>query len=133
MRKINTDRFGILEVKESEIIYMPDGIYGFPELTEFFLLPHDTESPFTWLQSAQESYFALVLIDWSKLTREEHGLAGEGIKVVLTIPTDARNMSANLKAPIIFNGKEARQVILGNSPQFQTRHKVIELLEKLRA
>lgn len=129
VRQIKTDRFGTLEVKESEIVTMPEGLYGFPELTEFFLLPHDTESPFIWLQSAQESYFAMVLVDWDKLTQDTHVLEGK-VKVVLTIPTDARNMTANLKAPLVFNGKEAKQVILS---QFQTKVKVTELLEKLRA
>jgi len=35
--KINTLRFGEIEVSEDKIIYMPHGLIGFPELKRFFI------------------------------------------------------------------------------------------------
>ena len=52
--KITTKLFGEIEVDDDKLIKFPQGIIGFPELTDF-LLVHDSESEggIRWMQSIQ--------------------------------------------------------------------------------
>lgn len=142
---INTSRFGEIEVKETDLINMPEGLIGFPELNQFVLLDHDTDSPFKWLQSTVDGEMAFVVIsplsfrpDYMvevteeevanlKLTNAEDAV----ISVIVTIPMDPKKMSANLKAPLVFNlnNRTGKQIILKDS-QYQTKHFIMEEMKR---
>lgn len=145
MVKLNTTRFGEIEVDESEIIHLPSGLIGFPELKDYILLDHQKGSPFKWLQSINDGAIAFVLInpllfkpDYTvevsenevvelKLENEEDAV----ISVIITMPSNPQNMTANLKAPLVFSLKNRRgkQIILSSS-EYTTRHNVIEEIKK---
>src|SRR6218665_1294624 len=61
--KVSTTRFGEIEVKEADVIELPSGLIGFPELKRYVLLDHDKDSPFKWLQSLDDGAIAFVLIN----------------------------------------------------------------------
>lgn len=141
MKKVQTTRFHEIEVADDDIIELPAGVIGFPELKQYVLLDHETNSPFKWLQSLDDGSIAFVLLnpllfkaDYTvevsesevedlSLTQEEDAV----ISVIVTIPSNPKNMTANLKAPLVFNLKNRRgcQVILSNS-KYQTRHNILE-------
>ena len=141
MVKIKTTRFDEIEVSDEEIIELPAGLIGFPELKRYVLLDHDTDSPFKWLQSLDDGAIAFVLInpllfkpDYTvevsetevadlQLDKEEDAV----ISVIITMPSNPQNMTANLKAPLVFNlkNRKGRQVILNNSA-YTTRHNIME-------
>lgn len=141
MSKFKTTRFGEIEVLEEEVIKLPSGLIGFPELSRFILLDHDKNSPFKWLQSLDDGAIAFVLINPLlfrssytvevteaevsdlELTSEEDAV----ISVIITMPSNPQNMTANLKAPLIFNLKNrmGKQIIL-NNPNYSTRHNVMD-------
>ncbi len=139
--KVKTTRFGEIEVPESDVIQLPLGLIGFPELKKYVLLDHDKESPFKWFQSLEDGAIAFVLIDpllfkpdyVAEVTDGELGeleVAAEEdlvISVIVTVPSNPQNMTANLKAPLIFNLKNRRgkQVIL-NTSQYNTRHNIMD-------
>lgn len=143
--KINTSRFGEIEVNEEDLINMPEGLIGFPELNQFILLDHDTDSPFKWLQSVGDPEMAFVVIsplsfrpDYLvevteeevsnlKLVNSEQAV----ISVIVTIPMDPKKMSANLKAPLVFNleNKMGKQIILKDA-QYQTKHFIMDEMKK---
>ncbi len=145
MRKVSTTRFSEIEVLEKDVIILPSGLIGFPELKQYILLDHDKGSPFKWLQSLDDGSIAFVLInpllfkpDYSvevteeevadlEITAEEDAV----ISVIITMPTNPQNMTANLKAPLVFNLKNRRgkQVILAN-PEYSTRHNIMEEVKK---
>ena len=147
MGKVKTTRFGEIEVDEKETIELPHGLIGFPELKRFILLDHDKNSPFKWLQSLEDSGIAFVLInpllfkpDYSievtqaevsdlSLDKEEDAV----ICTIITMPSNPKNMTANLKAPLIFNLKNrtGKQVIL-NTSDYTTRHNILEEMEKYK-
>lgn len=145
MLKIHTTRFNEIEVSENDVIELPSGIIGFPELKKYVLLDHDTNSPFKWLQSLDDGAIAFVLLNPllfnSEYTVEvnesevgELSLENEEdaiISVIVTIPSNPKNMTANLKAPLVFNLKNRKgcQVILSNS-KYQTRHNILEEVRK---
>ena len=51
MRKIDTLRFGQIEVEEEKIVHFKDGIPAFEEEHEFIIVPYDSESPYYFMQS----------------------------------------------------------------------------------
>lgn len=148
MIKVKTTRFGEIDVPEDDIVHLPSGLIGFPELKQYVLLDHDKDSPFKWFQSVEDGAIAFVLIDpllfnpdyVAEVTdaelveldvQTEEDLV---ISVIVTVPSNPQNMTANLKAPLIFNLKNRRgkQVIL-NSSSFTTRHNIMDEVRKRTA
>jgi flagellar assembly factor FliW len=143
--KVNTSRFGQIEILEEDVLSIPEGLIGFPDLNKFVLLDHDENSPFKWLQCISDPDMAFVVI--SPLTfkpdyvvevgEEEIGSLGitkpeeAVISVIVTVPSDPKKMSANLKAPLIFNiqNKIGKQIVLKDL-QYNTKHFIIEEMKK---
>jgi len=61
--KIETTRFGSVEIDENKILTFEKGILGFPEDKRYALLPHNENSPFFWLQSLDSPELAFVVIN----------------------------------------------------------------------
>ena len=61
--KIETSRFGALEIDDSSIITMPRGPLGFEDKTRFVTIQHRTDTLFRWLQCVDDSELAFVVID----------------------------------------------------------------------
>ncbi len=142
---IEASRFGQIEVDDKDIILIPEGLIGFSELTQFVLLDHDADSPFKWLQSVSDPDLAFVVISplifrpdyMVEVTDEEVSslnlkAADEAVvSVIVTIPPDPKKMSANLRAPLIFNlsNRRGKQFILRDS-QYQTKHFILEEMRR---
>ncbi len=126
--KVETTRFGNLEVDKKDIVTFKEGLLGFDALTKFFLVDPGDQTLILWLQSIEDKSIAfpiiepkvfapdysihLLPIELQSLTLES--VSNASIYAVLTIPQNVTNMSANLKAPIIINNqtKMARQIVL---------------------
>ncbi len=140
--KYETTRFGDLDVKESETLHFPVGLYGFEQERDFIRLPFDpnVESPMEWMQSLKTPELAFVVTDpflyvpeYSvKLTEDEkkhilyepsHTLL---TRAIVTIPQNYLEMTANLVAPVVINldTKTARQIVL-TSMEYDTRHHLL--------
>ena len=137
--KVETSRFGTLDISEEEIIRFPEGLYGFEKETEFTLLPFNpnVESPMEWMQSLKSTHLAFVVTDpylyqpdyKLKLSEEDKKRVEleEGdlylTRAIVTIPENYSEMTANLIAPLVINkGKGvARQFVLTNM-DYDTRH-----------
>lgn len=135
----NTTRFGPIEVKETEILNFPVGLYGFERENQFTCLPFapNVESPMEWLQSLQTPGLAFVITDpflyapdyLVKLTEvEKEQIQFEpgntlSTRVIVTIPDNFLEMTANLVAPLVINltSRMARQFVL-TSTEYDTRH-----------
>ena len=148
MIKVKTTRFGEIDIDEKDVITLPAGIIGFPELKQYVLLDHDQDSPFKWLQALEDGAIAFVLINPllfkpDYLVEVNEGEVGDleieneedaVVSVIITMPSDPQKMTANLKAPVIFNLKnhKGRQIIL-NSSEYTTRHNIMEEMRKYTA
>ncbi|MGM0370368.1 MAG: flagellar assembly protein FliW [Bacillota bacterium] len=125
--KIETTRFGEIDIVEERIVEFVVGPYGFEEQMQYTLLA-DEESPFFWLQSISEPDLAFVVTEpWIFCEDYEFEL-GDEIKSKLklkdkenvtvlnmvVIPENKRQTTMNLKSPIIINqeNKLAKQIIL---------------------
>jgi|YNPBryantNP2012_1023418.scaffolds.fasta_scaffold59869_1 flagellar assembly factor FliW len=58
--KIETTRFGTVEVRDDSIIEFPWGIPGFESIKRYVLIEH-REGPFQWLQAVDEPSLAFVV------------------------------------------------------------------------
>ena len=127
---------------------MPAGVIGFPELKEFVLIDHDKNSPFKWLQSLTDGAVAFVVMN-PLLFKPDYVVEVGGIElsdleiekeedaivsVILTMPSDPKKITANLKAPLIFNlnNRKGKQIILSNS-DFSTRHNIVDEIERYKS
>lgn len=140
--KLKTKNFGELEVNSEDIITFTDGLPGFEKLKKFTLLSNDANKNFVWLQSIEDGDIALVLFDAGMVipeydpqisidTIKELGKIENNLLVynVVVIPSDIKEMTANLVAPIVIN-KESRigkQIIVKNE-EYSVKHKIFELI-----
>ena len=51
--KVETTRFGAIEVQEDQVITLVEGLLGFSEARRFTLLDDEIGEPFQWLQSLE--------------------------------------------------------------------------------
>ena len=148
--KITTRVFGEIEIDESKIISFPSGIIGFPEMTDFALIFDEEkgkDSPIRWLQSLQESEFAMPVMDPLLVAgdynpeveddyliplgemREDDAL----VLVTVTVPKELEKMSVNLQAPIIINSetKKAAQIIV-NTEKYPVKYYIYDILKAMK-
>lgn len=140
--KINTTRFGELEVPDDRLIVLAEGIIGIPDASNYVLLEHDSEgTPFRWLQAVDNPDLAFIVMDPNLIvenyeiqldqeTIEKLALSGQGgdfgLMVIVNIPRDnPRAMTVNLRAPIIVHLEKrvGAQVILPNE-EYPIRHRL---------
>ena len=141
---IKTRIFGEVTIDDEKMINFPNGIVGFPELTDFALI-HDAEKGnqggIRWLQSVQEPNFAMPVVD-PLVIRTDYNpsvdeellkVIGDGdellVLVTITVPSDLKKMSINLKAPLVVNveTKKAVQVILEDD--FPVKFQIYDILK----
>ena len=136
--KVNTLRFGTLDVSEDQLFEFPMGILGFSNLKSFFIIEREETRPFKWLQSVDDPSTAFVIGDpllfipsyQAEVRRvdiphldpivDEKDLV---LSVIMTITPDPQNISANLLAPIIINlaNRRGMQYIL-NDKRYPVRY-----------
>lgn len=121
---------GILEYNEKDIVTFENGVPGFEELKRFILVPHKENDVFSILHSLEECEVGFIVIspffidDKYELNLEESIAeklklsSSHNAKIVntVTLHSDPKKITVNLKAPIIINVENnlAHQVILNN-------------------
>ena len=143
--KVTTKVFGEITIDDERIITFPKGIIGFPDLTKFAMI-HDSEKgvdSIHWLQSLDEPAFAMPVMDPlivcsdynpevdDELLKHLGELNPEEmlVLVTVTVPKDLKQMSANLKGPIIINSvdRTATQVIV-EGDEYQVKFPIYDIL-----
>jgi flagellar assembly factor FliW len=125
---IQTSRFGPVKLQDEDVIEFPEGILGFNDLRKFILLDDPNDEIFAWLQSCEVAQIAFPVLEPELFTQNyqilltKHDLESIGLtkpeKIrsfsIITIPEDATQMTANVKAPIVINIEKriARQIVL---------------------
>ncbi|MBE7711919.1 MAG: flagellar assembly protein FliW [Cyanobacteria bacterium SIG31] len=130
--KIDTVRFGTIEVDDNRIFEFVMPIIGFNELSKFVILDLNKDSFFKWLQSVEDPSLAFPVVSVFSMNVDYsidlpdnviENLKIESVESLLvmniaSIPQDnPQGSTINLLAPIIFNldKKLAGQVILSGS------------------
>ncbi|MCL2151616.1 MAG: flagellar assembly protein FliW [Oscillospiraceae bacterium] len=126
--RIDTIRFGMVDIDENKQIVFDCGMPGLEERHKYALLQFEASYPIIWLQSVDDGSVCLPVLDTfavlagyvfdiDDLDVTELGLERPDelhVVSVLVIPDDIQRMTVNLAAPIIINtttGK-AKQIVL---------------------
>lgn len=149
--KVNTKIFGEVDIADDKVIVFEGGIIGFPQLTRFALI-HDEEKGtgvgMRWLQSMQEPNFAMPVMDplivkpdynpevEDELLKELGELNAENLLVLVTVtvPSDLKKMSVNLKGPVVINSqtRKACQVIVEGN-EYAVKFPIYDILQERKA
>ena len=130
--KLNTVRFGEIEIEEDRIFNFAMPIIGFDMLHKFIILDPNKETLFKWLQSVEDPTLAFPVISVSALDLDYTIDLPDNVVEVLnitnvesllvmnitSIPQDnPKGTTINLLAPLIFNlnNQSAAQVVLSGS------------------
>ncbi|MGC9327985.1 MAG: flagellar assembly protein FliW [Candidatus Hinthialibacter sp.] len=121
----------------SEILTFPEGLLGFGRFHQYAILQDPEETPFLWLQSIEKADLSFVIVDpflffpgydiqvkTAELDDIElHDLSKSIVYVILTIPKNPMNLTANLRGPLVVNSeaKLAKQFVLIDD-RYHTRH-----------
>lgn len=138
--KLETRQFGSLEVEPASILTFPSGLLGFEDLKRFVLLERPEIAPLEWLQSVDNPQIVFTVIDpavvfgnyhpelkaedWDALGIPED--APVTIRVLVTVPKDPADMTANLLGPLVMSpahGK-GRQLVLVDS-EYPVRQRLL--------
>lgn len=135
--KVNTTRFGTIDVDEAQVVTLTEGMLGFSECARYVMVDDEIGDPFLWMQSLEIPSLAFVVIDPAVILPSYHfSVKKEQIKsldtedindlqvhVIVTMASNILDVTVNLQGPLVVN-KEKRigtQIVL-NDPNFSTRH-----------
>ena len=121
--KVQTTRFGTIDVQEDEVIHLVDGLLGFSDCSRFTLVEDELGEPFQWMQSLDQPSLAFVVIDPSLLLTEYHfSVKKDQIKelktdkvedlqvfTIVTMSGNILDVTVNLQGPIVMNSREELQ------------------------
>lgn len=127
--RINTVRFGEIEIDEKLIIHFPDGLMPFGKNLDFVLLVEEDDGPTAWLQSLQYPELAFwaghaaKLFPQHDMTLDRHHIKlmqthdPDHLCVLVIISIQDGQAMANLLAPVLINTEQGvgRQVILSGN------------------
>lgn len=142
--KVNTTRFDELQVNKEDVINFQEGLLGFENLKQFFVVDPGDSTLILWLQSIDDGKIAFPIIE-PKIYKPDYvakllpadmssveleSLSQAKIYSILTIPSDITQMSANLKAPIVINNEKkiAKQIVLQDS-KLNVKHEMYKELK----
>ena len=143
--RLNTVRFGEIDIADEKIIKFPEGIPGLEQLTRFALISNEETEPFKWFQAMDDPEIALVVIDPNILFPDyyvnlppeivdELKLAEGDDTLILTVavvPRDFRSMTTNLVSPIVINAaKNLGKQIIMQSSEYLIRQPIYDLLQE---
>lgn len=139
--QIQTTRFGEIEVPDEAIINFPLGIVGFKDSRRFVIFDCGEQGIFKWLQSADLPDLAfvvceshLIVPDYQVIIRPEEqellkldNTDDAAICLILVIPENPQEATANLLGPIVMNSTSriGTQLVLVNA-EYNTRYKIFK-------
>ncbi len=132
--KINTRKFGEINIDGEKILNMPEGLPGFPGFEQFVLLEDPKTAPFCWFQSIETPNLSLVVmnpavfkpdyqLDLESLISERgwKGVKKKNLMIFVVINIregeNKKSITANLMGPLVINlkNKEVIQMAICDS------------------
>lgn len=146
--RVETKWFGTIEIGEDKIITFEKGLIGFEDSRRFTIVynsENENETSIMWLQSVDDVSLALpimkpeiVIDNYDPVVEDELIYAlGDNIEtaellvvVALTVPSELKKMTCNLKAPIIINIDTLKGVqVIADNEDYQVRYPIYDVLE----
>lgn len=147
--KVETKWFGEIEIGEEKVITFEKGLIGFEDCKRYTIIfdaEKEREASILWLQSLDNVALALPVMKpeyvcpgYDPVVEDEliHSL-GNNIEnaellvvVTLTVPADIRQMTCNLKAPIIINVDTLKGIqLIADNEEYLVRFPIYDLLNE---
>lgn len=143
--KINTTRFGRVEIEHGDVLIFPQGLMGLEQCQQWVLLADAENELLGWLQSITHSEIALAVVSPRRLlpgyqvrvTRQELAPLAlsqpQQAKVLVVVGQNERSITLNLKAPLLVNLDQrlGRQVVNNADQPIQYEFQPLEPLRKV--
>lgn len=129
--ELSNTRFGTIEYEEKDLVHIPDGLVGMPDMVSFLILDFEEETPFKWMQSTQDANRGFLIADPLLFNPEFSIALGEddlrdldvgnpddlAVFVICTFRGAWSETTGNLMGPIIVQVEKrlGRQVIVEES------------------
>lgn len=138
--KIETSRFGNMEVDENRLLSFDEGILGFPTQKDYALVQTGHGSGFYWLQSVCTPDLAFVVCD-PRLFVTEYQVPvkldelvtielrdAESAQVFVIVNKVGDLLTGNFQGPLVVNVKNrhAKQLVLSDK-RYSTRHPLMRV------
>ncbi|MFW6059106.1 MAG: flagellar assembly protein FliW [Phycisphaeraceae bacterium] len=144
--RIETSRFGPVDVEPTRILTFPKGILGFPAYTRYVLLEAGEDASFWWLQSVDAPDLAFIVTDPTLFVptyrvpirgeqMSEMGLSSlDEAQVLVIVNKRGRTLTGNLQGPLVvhLNDRTGVQLVLSDR-RYTTRVPLVELAEPVHA
>ena len=140
---IESLRLGSLDIPDNKIITMKRPILGFEHLSLFCLVEREDMDPFLWMQSMEDPAIAFIVVNPIVICPDYHievnpkeiaeleitELSAVETYVIVTIPDDPTEISANLQGPVLINTVNGycKQLILVNS-DYEISYRILDSL-----
>jgi len=144
---ITTKQYGNVEIEESQIINFEEGLPGYPTLKKYVILKStETKSLCCYLQSLDDPNVSLPITvpfvffpdykpeisdeDFKKIDiTDTTGAQNLSVFNVLVVPTQVKETTINLKAPIVINEKTKKGgQFFATNKEYGVKHKLTELV-----
>jgi flagellar assembly factor FliW len=127
---IITTRFGLIQVSESDLYRIPEGLLGFRSYTQYILLPDPVVTGLSWLQSVTASDLAFALVAPPLAISDYRVELRPGDRAALELDDELNalfyvilnrglggGLLVNLQGPLVFNPvrRLGRQLVLTSS------------------
>ncbi len=124
--ELETKYFSTLQYEEDEVIFFPEGLFGFESYQRFILIRFENQNTsLICLQSVDEANIAFVMINpyhflpkYEVALPEDEGNPEESaVYTICVLQESVPESTANLRCPIVINTKTrlAKQIILENT------------------
>jgi flagellar assembly factor FliW len=139
--KVETTRFGPLEVPDEAVLQFPEGLIGFEACTRYAIVDRQDEKPVWWLQSLDKPQVAFILTEprsvvpgyrpeIARTDLDALDLASSDeaeLHVMLVVAGSPKEITANLLGPLVINPRRrlGKQVIL-HSGGYSAAHRLIQ-------
>lgn len=144
--KINSSRFGEIEVDDTRVMTFPKGLLGFPDYQRYVLIEAGQDSYFWWLQSVDQADLAFIVTDpmlfiptYKVPVRAEQisELALDSVddaQVLVIVNKRGETLTGNLQGPLVVNIKNCigEQLVLSDR-RFTTRVPLVEVKAAVHA
>jgi len=144
--KIDSSRFGEIEVEDARLITFPKGLLGFPKYTRYVLIEAGQDSYFWWLQSVEVPDLAFVVTDPSlfvptyKVPIRPEQMDAMGIEtlddaqVLVIVNKRGETLTGNLQGPLVVNvGQRVGEQMVLSDRRFTTRVPLVEVAAPVHA
>ncbi|WP_027625841.1 flagellar assembly protein FliW [Clostridium lundense] len=139
--KLNSKYHGEIEYKEEDIITFNKGLPGFENLKKFIIFSLEENKVFSIVHSIEDEEIGIPVVSPFTICKNyEFSLSDEQIKKLniksatdvvtlntVTISSNYKDITTNLKAPIIINIKDkiGEQIILDND-RYEIKHPIFQ-------